>query len=302
MIYPWLMGFLSWHKAPMTWALVLTNVFLFMMVQGPNKNSSSSFQSPENLILAGKMYDQYLSPDQETLPLKADSEWMLLGAQAVRDKNFHEALGTKSFRGDQVQIEKWKKSFSSYKNDFETRTTRLFGLSHDHGMSLNWITYQFTHAGWFHLLGNMGFLMLFAGALEVKLGGLVVALLYLFSGWAAGSMFLTLSGSSTIPVVGASGSLTGIMAFYAVYEIKKRVKFLYFVSPLEGYWGFIYLPKIALVPLLFLPDLVGYFSSSDHFGQSIAYTAHLGGAAFGLTAALVFKMALLFSRSKASSQ
>jgi membrane associated rhomboid family serine protease len=83
-------------------------------------------------------------------------------------------------------------------------------------------------------------------------------------------------------MIGASGSLSAVMAFYAAYEHRRRVSFFYFVSPIKGYWGWIYLPTLIIFPLCFLPDIVGYLSNPEELGDGIAYAAHMGGALFGL--------------------
>jgi membrane associated rhomboid family serine protease len=82
-------------------------------------------------------------------------------------------------------------------------------------------------------------------------------------------------------MIGASGALSGVMAFYAAFEKRKRISFFYFVSPIPGYYGWIYLPTLIIFPLSFLSDLVGYLSTPAEIGSGIAYTAHIGGALFG---------------------
>ena len=147
---------------------------------------------------------------------------------------------------------------------------------------MQWITYQFMHAGFMHLLGNMLFLLVFSTVLELMYGGLLVGALYLVSGIAGAWGFLHWGQPTMAPMVGASGALTGLMAFYLMVERKKNVRFFYFLSPIEGYFGIIYLPTLLIIPLCLISDVTAFVASNTSVGGSIAYAAHLGGMLFGL--------------------
>lgn len=125
-------------------------------------------------------------------------------------------------------------------------------------------------------------LWIFGAALEISLGGFALAAIYLVGGAVGAWAFLALGHGTLAPMIGASGSLSAVMAFFAAYEKKKRVSFFYFLSPLPGYYGWIYLPTILIFPLCFLSDLAGYLSTSQEVGTGVAYAAHIGGAAFGV--------------------
>ncbi len=97
-------------------------------------------------------------------------------------------------------------------------------------------------------------------------------------------------------MVGASGSLSAIMSFYVIAENRRRVPFYYFVSPISGFYGWIYLPTWLIFPLCFLPDLVGYLSTPLLFGAGVAYTAHLGGFMVGLFMGLIYQFILFLQK------
>jgi membrane associated rhomboid family serine protease len=126
----------------------------------------------------------------------------------------------------------------------------------------------------------MVILFIFGSMLENMIGSFLFATAYLLSGLAGAWGFLALSGLSTIPVVGASGAISGIMALYAVCERRPRVRFFYFISPLRDFFGFVYLPTWLIFPICFLPDLASYLSH-PHDGGGVAYAAHIGGVGLG---------------------
>jgi membrane associated rhomboid family serine protease len=186
-----------------------------------------------------------------------------------------------TFFGDEIAIADWKEKLHEYHEQLQMRTSSIFGLKTQAGSPLTWVTYQFMHASWMHLFGNMAMLLIFGAALESAVGGMGLIFIYLLSGFAGAWAFLLLGQNTLAPMIGASGALSGVMAFYAAYEKKRRVSFFYFVSPMPGYYGWIYLPTLAIFPLCFLSDFAGYLSTPTEIGTGVAYTAHIGGAVFG---------------------
>lgn len=282
MIVPWLKGFMSWHHAPITWMLIVLNFFVFCLTfDHPSKSATKDFANVDSMILTGKIYYQFQNPDEIRLPLYSQSQWMILGSQALKNGQFVELAPIREFFGDEIQLAEWKTKMKTYQEQLGARNSKLFGLHSSNPTPWSWITYQFMHAGWMHLLGNMIMLLLFAAVLEQMVGAVGLISIYIFSGIAGGVLFTLLSENSLAPMIGASGSLSGVMAFYAAFEKKTRVAFFYFVSPLKGYYGWVYLPTLLLFPLCFLSDFSGYLSTPAEIGTGVAFAAHIGGALFG---------------------
>ncbi|MEZ0393168.1 MAG: rhomboid family intramembrane serine protease [Pseudobdellovibrionaceae bacterium] len=321
MIVPWLKGMIHWTRAPVTWTLLVLNLLIFLQTQEVNRASvTSSFSNVETMVFTGKLYFQFQNPETKSLPLNNQNQWIILGGQALRDPQFIERVPQFHFFGDEIAIDKWKKEIVTYQNQMQERNIHLFGLNSQNASPLSWVTYQFMHASWMHLFSNMVMLLIFAAALELSVGSLNVIILYLLSGFAGAWAFLILSQGSLAPMIGASGSLSGLMAFYAAFEKKKRVSFFYFGLPLalllaspqflplfliltllltalfftgripqSALFGWIYLPTFLILPLSFLPDLVGYLSTPKEIGAGVAYAAHIGGAIFGITLGYGFR-------------
>jgi membrane associated rhomboid family serine protease len=286
MIIPWLQGFLRWDKIPLTWTLVLVNLFVFLITMDIKNSHTQEFVSDQKKFeLTAKLYYQYTGG--LTLPTK--KELLSLGTQALRDLDFVNKADTFAFRGDQIEIHQWQTELREFRESLSHRPSQIFGLSWNQHRPLTWITYQFMHAGWIHLISNMLMLIIFSGALELQLGSLGLVVIYILSGIVGAFGFLILGESTLAPMVGASGSLSGIMAFYAIYERKRRVPFFYFLTPVKGFYGKIWLPTWIIFPLFFVTDLASYFGTVKEFGSGIAYTAHIGGMCFGLISGLLWK-------------
>lgn len=283
MIIPWMKGFLGWNKAPLTWTLIILNLLIFLQTTGPVGTSgiTQNFSNVEMMVLTGQLYDQYLRGESTEVHRRKQNDWMILGGQGLKDPKFIEMAETTEFFGDQIAIRDWKVKVHLYQEQLREKPTTVFGLRAQNSSPLTWVTYQFMHASWMHLTGNMLMLLIFGATTELVIGSLGLVFIYIFSGFAGAWAFLILGHDTLAPMIGASGALSGVMAFYAAFEKKRRVSFFYFVSPMPGYFGWIYLPTMLIFPLCFLSDFAGYLSTPDEIGTGVAYTAHIGGAVFG---------------------
>eukprot|EP01034_Spumella_vulgaris_P014416 gene14416-18401_t len=94
---------------------------------------------------------------------------------------------------------------------------------------LTLLSYMFLHAGWWHLISNMLFLWVFADNIEDAYGHTAFALLYLTAGVMAALVYTLLSPSSNMPLIGASGAVSGVLGAYVVLFPKARVWILLFL-------------------------------------------------------------------------
>ena len=140
------------------------------------------------------------------------------------------------------------------------------------------ITSMFLHGGIAHLIGNMYFLLIFGDNVEDALGKPLYLLLMLASGLAAGLLHIILFPTSTVPCIGASGFISGIIAAYAVFFPDVTISlcmryfliFRWFGIPA---WG-------AFVLWILLQGIMAMLSF--HIDAGVAFGAHIGGAIFGL--------------------
>ncbi len=143
------------------------------------------------------------------------------------------------------------------------------------------LTSMFLHGGWMHLLGNMWFLWIFGDNVEDELGHGIFLLFYLGCGiFAAAAQFLS-DPASTIPMVGASGAIAGIMGAYMMRFPRARVTIL---VPIVFFWTTFQLPAFLMLSYWLL---VQFFGGSSSAAGGVAWWAHVGGFIAGLALVLL---------------
>jgi membrane associated rhomboid family serine protease len=150
------------------------------------------------------------------------------------------------------------------------------------------LTSMFMHGGWLHIIGNMLFLWVFGNNVEDAMGRLRFAVFYLLAGAVAVYSQSAIDPASTIPTIGASGAVAGVLGAYILLHPKARVVTLviiiFFVTLIE-------IPAMILLAiwavLQFLPAL-GQVGVGDLPSDSVAYIAHVGGFLFGLAMIKLF--------------
>jgi len=149
--------------------------------------------------------------------------------------------------------------------------------------SYKYILYSiFLHGGWFHLLSNMWFLHIFGDNVEDKLGHFFYLIFYLLAGILAVFSQLIFNLGSDIPLIGASGAISGVAGAYFV--LFKRSKIEALVLDFFGFFHVVELPAWFFLGYWFLIQLFSGFGSLVSFDVNqggVAWFAHIGGFLFG---------------------
>ena len=143
------------------------------------------------------------------------------------------------------------------------------------------LTSMFLHAGWMHILGNMWTLWIFGDNVEDRLGPVRFATFYAICGIAASLVHWFTNPDSTVPAVGASGAISGVMGAYLLLFPASR---LVLMVPVLFVPFFFELPAVVYLGIWYLLQLVsGTFalSASEHAG-GVAFWAHVGGFVAGV--------------------
>ena len=142
------------------------------------------------------------------------------------------------------------------------------------------LTSMFSHGGWFHLLGNMWFLWVFGNNIEDAMGHARFVVFYLLCGLAAAAAQVFVNPASTVPMVGASGAISGVLGAYLLLYPRVRVHTLLFLG---FYVTTVALPAYVMLGYWILLQLVGGLGSLTALEQGgVAFFAHVGGFVAGL--------------------
>jgi membrane associated rhomboid family serine protease len=155
---------------------------------------------------------------------------------------------------------------------------------------------MFLHGGWLHLIGNMWFLWLFGNNVEDSMGRVRYVVFYLLCGLAAAGTQMFLNPSSGVPMVGASGAISGVMGAYVLLYPRVRVHVLLiliiFITTIR-------LPAWVMLGYWFLLQLAGGASSLGAQEGGVAFWAHVGGFAAGAILVTLFKDRALVAQHRA---
>ncbi len=149
------------------------------------------------------------------------------------------------------------------------------------------LTSMFVHGGIFHLLGNMLYLWIFGDNVEALTGHLRFLGFYLSCGLAATFTQIIIAPNSLIPMVGASGAISGVLGAYLIYFPRAKVHILVF------FFFFIRIVRVSALFVLGLWFFIQVFNGLGSFGHEetggVAWFAHIGGFIAGMILLFPFK-------------
>jgi membrane associated rhomboid family serine protease len=146
---------------------------------------------------------------------------------------------------------------------------------------------MFLHGGWLHLIGNMLFLFVFGRSLEDRFGHANFLFIYFLSGFIAAVTHIIMNAGSTVPTIGASGAIAGILGAYLISFPAARITTL---IPLFIIFWTVQLPAVLVLGYWFLIQFVAGFQMlniESATAGGVAWWAHVGGFLAGMILALV---------------
>jgi membrane associated rhomboid family serine protease len=146
-------------------------------------------------------------------------------------------------------------------------------------------TSMFLHGSWMHLIGNMWFLWIFGNNVEDSMGRLRFIAFYLLCGLAAAFAQILAGPSSPIPMVGASGAISGVMGAYLLLYPRVRV---FAILPLGFFFTTIAVPAWVMLGYWFLIQFVSGLVSFGSDKGGVAFWAHIGGFVAGVVLIKMF--------------
>jgi len=138
---------------------------------------------------------------------------------------------------------------------------------------------MFLHAGWLHLIGNMWFLWMFGRRVEARLGGILFLIVYLICGLGGQALHFAFNHSSKVPLVGASGAISGVAGLYYIFFPHSKFDLDLYL----GWWNvktWATQTRGAVGAWIAEQTTLGLITSTFHT-SGIAFWAHVGGFATG---------------------
>jgi membrane associated rhomboid family serine protease len=148
------------------------------------------------------------------------------------------------------------------------------------------LTSMFVHAGFFHFAGNMLYLWIFGNNVEDSMGRVRFVLFYLLCGLGAAYGQVLMSPTSRIPMVGASGAISGVLGAYLLLFPHARVLTL---IPLGFFLQLAEIRAVFVLGFWIVVQLLNGFLTFSHEGGGVAWFAHIGGFVAGFALIAFFK-------------
>ena len=146
-------------------------------------------------------------------------------------------------------------------------------------------TSMFMHGGFMHLAGNMLYLWIFGDNIEGALGHFRFILFYFLCGTAAAFTQILSAPDSTIPMIGASGAVSGVLGAYLIFYPRARIRTFVFLGI---FITFLRLPAVLLLGFWILGQVISAVVSNPG-SPGVAWFAHLGGFFMGMLLAPLLK-------------
>ena len=272
-----------------TFALIALNSVIFLLTHGSMQREQPQIAEVRVhlLLLAGMHPELQMPPDVtdyiDSIKKKAGDGWDELASPKRRSVDSWDA----QIRNleDPLQLQHEMDTLSARFETQEQSTIRgKYAFTPARPRALPYLSANFLHSGWLHLIGNMWFLWLAGFILEDTWGRAIYCVFYLIAGAAALQFYAWCTPGSFVPLVGASGAVAALMGAFLVRFPKLKIEMATFISlypikfKMAAYW---------LLPLWLLTEFF-YGSAYGQFSP-VAHWAHVGGFLFGMLGAYVVK-------------
>jgi len=292
---------IDWKKPPIAlFSIITINILVFFLYQTLDQHryqlAVESYYEHGLYETELMSYKTYLAKSNKPRLGNNQVDRDLITMQMLSDKGFAQFLeenGKNTISPDEYT--RWKQKRDDVNRFWSKISSEAFGLKPSYLNPLTLISYQFLHGDVMHLFGNLILLLLVGFAAEAALGSLRFTFYYLLSGIGSGLLFSIIelnAGNGAQSLIGASGSLSGVMAIYLVLFRFQKIEFFYWFAIFTGYFR---ATALMILPIYIAKEVYFYFSNE---GSNVAYTAHLGGF---ITGAILVSATQKFSSTSIDS-
>jgi membrane associated rhomboid family serine protease len=285
-----------------TFALIALNIVAFLAthwtIEAQDAQIPQRVEVVKHLLLLAAMHPELKLGDDarrliEPLATRYPDEWKQMGSSDRKPEDEWDANIRQEQEPAALQTE-----MDNLSQQFEDMVRKSllghYGFVPVHPTAISYLTANFLHAGWLHLIGNMWFLWLAGFILEDNWGRAIYSVFYLLAGAVALQFHGWMYPDSFAPLLGASGAVAALMGAFLVRFPKLKI---------EMFWIFFYIRGRFKAPAYWLLSIWGLMEVfyGTLFGQAsgVAHWAHVGGFLFGMLGALVLRKSGL--EQKASS-
>ncbi len=239
--------------------IIAINCFIFFFIQsGDSKHHHEAMQFYLDSGLGSIEVSRYLDYmginknkkilDQSGRNEVSESTVSRYYSKMITDTTFmHKLLTDQIITADEEIYVEWRALRDEFAYMLSKVTSMKYGYIPSSPRYLNAITYMFLHGGVMHLVGNMVFLWLVGCVLELGCGRVFYAGLYLLTGVASVGLYQLIYMDSVVPLIGASGAISGLMGAYTLLYGKRKIKIFY---SLGVYFNYTKIYAIVLLPVV----------------------------------------------------
>lgn len=273
----------DWRRPPLvTLLLILVNCLIFFGLQsGDSKREAKALDYYASSILAEVELPRYVRHLQDRGQTSEAAQaqkaldrrnWFPVLMLMEHDKAFMKRLrGGQIVTRDEAAYANWQRQRERFDALAGAGMVDRFGFVPAEPTLAGLIGHMFLHGSFDHLLGNMAFLFIVGYMVEEALGKRRFLAYYLLAGIGAAGLDLLVNAGRTVPGIGASGAISGVMAMFVVLYGMRRIRFFYWVLI---YFDFFRAPAITVLPFWIANEVYQFFFNR---GSNVNYMAHLGG-------------------------
>jgi rhomboid family protein len=185
-------------------------------------------------------------------------------------------------QGSEAQLQNFFERWSVIPREYATQTDLPPQIPLPFWFTL--FSSMFMHGGWMHLIGNMLYLWVFGDNVEDRWGHLKFLFIYLICGIAASFAHIFFNLQSTLPSLGASGAISGVLGAYIVLFPRNRIRVLFMR-------GIVNMPAVVVLGFWILLQFINQLGQMGRTTETagVAYWAHIGGFIAGVLFALIMR-------------
>jgi len=273
-----------------TFTLIALNILVFLgthwTIQDQQSQIPQRVEVRKHLLFLAAMHPELrMAADAhkfvDPLATKYPDEWKQMGSPDRKpidewDSNIRKMDDPAALQGEMDSLSQQFEDLE--RNSFLGR----YAFLPAHPTAISYLTANFLHGGWLHLIGNLWFLWLAGFILEDNWGRAIYSIFYLVAGAVALQFQGWMYPNSFVPCLGASGAVAALMGAFLVRFPKLKIEMFWILFYVRGRFK---APAYWLLPVWGLMEL--FYGSLFGQASGVAHWAHVGGFAFGIIGALV---------------